>query len=120
MKRSASGLGAALVAVFAFAIAFVAASCGDKPKKPGCQGDKDCKDGLTCSANKCVECKTDLQCPKGKRCAANSCIAAAECERDDQCSEGKVCQAGKCKPCAADNECGPGGKCLAGGCERGK
>lgn len=116
MKRSVPFI----VAMLAFAIAFVAASCGNKPKPVGCNGDKDCKDGLTCSENKCVECKSDLQCPKGKRCSANSCIAAAECTRDDQCSEGKVCQAGKCKPCASDGECGPGGTCNQGGCIRGK
>jgi len=111
---------AALVAVVCFVAAFVAASCGNKPKATGCQGDKDCKDDTHCVANKCVECGTDLHCPKGKRCASGSCIAAAECERDDQCAEGKVCQAGKCKPCASDGECGPGGTCNQGGCVRGK
>ncbi|MCX5747246.1 MAG: OmpA family protein [Proteobacteria bacterium] len=120
MKRPASGIGAALVAAVVFVAALVGASCGSKPKAPGCKGDADCKDGLTCSENACVECKSDLQCPKGKKCSANACIAAAECTRDDQCAEGKVCQAGKCKACAADGECGPGGTCKLGACERGK
>ena len=94
--------------------------CGDKPKKPGCKGDKDCKNGLVCDANKCVECKTDAQCPKGKKCSGNACVAKAQCITDDQCPMGQVCQAGSCKPCAGDGECGPGGKCEAGSCQRPK
>lgn len=96
----------------------LAVSCSDPPKKPGCKGDKDCKNGLVCSENKCVECKDDSQCKDGKKCQANACVAAAECTKDDQCPTGKVCQAGKCKSCAADAECGPGGKCEAGACKR--
>ncbi len=106
-----------------FAVALVLAflgACGDKSKKPGCKGDKDCKNGLVCDANKCVTCKTDAQCPKGKKCSGNACVAKAQCERDDQCPTGQVCQAGACKPCAGDAECGPGGKCQAGVCERPK
>jgi len=99
-------------------LAFVAASCSDSAKKPGCKGDKECKNGQVCSENKCVECRTDAQCPKGKKCSANACIAAPECTKDDQCPAGKVCQAGKCKVCASDSECGPGGLCQAGACKR--
>ena len=112
---------AILVAAGALAFAFVVASCGSKPKAAGtCGGDKDCKDGNVCSANKCVECKTDAQCGKGKKCSASACIAAAECVRDDQCPDNGVCQAGKCKPCVSDTECGAGGKCSQGSCQRGK
>ncbi|HEU0030973.1 MAG TPA: OmpA family protein [Kofleriaceae bacterium] len=93
--------------------------CGDKSKKPGCKGDKDCKNGQVCAANKCVECTTDAQCGKGKKCSANACVVAG-CTSDAGCPTGQVCQAGKCKPCAADNECGPGGKCEAGTCQKGK
>lgn len=100
-------------------VLFVGA-CGDKPKKPGCKGDKDCKNGLVCDANKCVTCKTDAQCPKGQKCSGNACVAKAQCEKDDQCPLGQVCQAGSCKPCAADGECGPGGRCEAGQCIRPK
>jgi peptidoglycan-associated lipoprotein len=100
-------------------LAFLGA-CGDKPKKPGCKGDKDCKSGQVCDANKCVECKSDAQCPKGKKCSANACVVKAQCERDDQCAMGQVCLAGSCKPCASDGQCGPGGKCQAGICERPK
>ena len=99
-------------------LALLAASCSDPPKKPGCKGDKDCKNGLVCSENKCVECKADAQCPAGKKCSANACVVAPECTKDDQCPAGKVCQAGKCKACAADSECGPGGSCQAGACKR--
>ena len=99
-------------------LAVLAASCSDPPKKPGCTGDKDCKNGLVCSDNKCVECKSDAQCPAGKKCSANACITAPECTKDDQCPTGKVCQAGKCKSCAVDSECGPGGTCEAGACKR--
>jgi len=111
---------AAVALMLGFAL--LAASCGDKPKAPGCKGDKDCKKpGATkCSANKCVECVADLQCGKGKKCnlKTNACIAKPECEKDDQCAAGKVCQAGKCKACASDNECGPGGSCDAGACKK--
>lgn len=107
---------AALAFLLGFAI--LAASCGDKPKAPGCKGDKDCKNGLKCSANKCVECTADAQCGKGKKCSANACVVKPECEKDDQCEAGKVCQAGKCKACASDNECGPGGSCDAGACKK--
>jgi peptidoglycan-associated lipoprotein len=96
------------------------AGCGSKPKPPGCKGDKDCKDGLVCSSNKCVECASDANCPKGKKCVANACIAKPQCEKDDQCPLGQVCQAGSCKPCASDGECGPGGACEAGLCKRPK
>lgn len=108
-------VGAILVAASGLVIGF---ACSDPPKKPGCKGDKDCKNGLVCSDNKCVECKDDSQCTGGKRCKANACVAEPECVRDDQCTEGKVCQAGKCKPCAGDSECGPGGTCEAGACKR--
>jgi peptidoglycan-associated lipoprotein len=103
----------------AMMVAFVSA-CGDKPKKPGCSSDKDCKNGLVCDSNKCVECKDDTQCPKGKKCSANACVAKAQCLNDDQCPLGQVCQAGSCKPCAADGECGPGGRCESGACIRPK
>jgi peptidoglycan-associated lipoprotein len=108
-------VGAILVAVAGLVIGF---ACSDPPKKPGCKGDKDCKNGLVCSDNKCVECKDDSQCKDGKRCKANACVAEPECVRDDQCTGNRVCQAGKCKPCAADSECGPGGTCEAGACKR--
>jgi peptidoglycan-associated lipoprotein len=98
----------------------LAAGCGDKPKKPGCKTDKECKAPLVCSDNKCVECRDDTQCPKGKACSAGACVAKAECTKDDQCPLGQVCQAGACKPCAADGECGPGGRCVGGACERPK
>ncbi len=109
-----------VVAALAFLIgvAVVAASCGDKPKAPGCKSDKDCKDGLKCSGNKCVQCTEDAHCGKGKRCSANACVTKPECEKDDQCPSGQVCQAGKCKACATDSECGPGGSCEAGACKR--
>jgi peptidoglycan-associated lipoprotein len=105
----------ALAVILAFASA-----CGSKPKAPGCKSDKDCKNGLVCNANKCVECKTDAQCPKGKTCSANACVAKAQCLTDDQCPNGQVCQAGSCKACASDGECGPGGKCDSGMCQRPK
>lgn len=106
-----------------FALAFVLAmlgACGDKPKKPGCKSDKECKAGQVCDANKCVECKTDANCPSGKKCSAGACVAKAQCLNDDQCPLGQVCQAGSCKPCASDGECGPGGACEAGACKRPK
>jgi peptidoglycan-associated lipoprotein len=108
-------VGSILVAVAGLVIGF---ACSDPPKKPGCKGDKDCKNGLVCSDNKCVECKDNSQCPKGKTCTANACVTEPECVRDDQCTGGKVCQAGKCTPCAADAECGPGGSCESGACKR--
>jgi peptidoglycan-associated lipoprotein len=107
----------AAMAVATVALAVLALGCSD-PKKPGCKGDKDCKNGLVCASNKCVECKDDSTCPKGKRCEANACVAKPECTKDSECTGGKVCQAGKCKPCAADNECGPGGSCAAGACKK--
>jgi peptidoglycan-associated lipoprotein len=103
----------------AMVLAFVGA-CGSKPKPPGCKGDKDCKAGTVCDANKCVACKTDAQCPKGKKCSANACVAKPQCLNDDQCPLNQVCQAGSCKPCASDGECGPGGACEAGACKRPK
>src|SRR5689334_2487544 len=86
-----------------FALAMVLAflgACGDKPKKPGCKADKDCKSGQVCDSNKCVECKTDANCPKGKKCSAGACVVKPQCLTDDQCPLGQVCQAGSCKPCA--------------------
>ncbi|HEY4181010.1 MAG TPA: OmpA family protein [Kofleriaceae bacterium] len=110
-----------IIAAIAMLIGSIATtSCGDKPKAPGCKADKDCKDGLKCSENKCVECVADGDCAKGQKCSANACVAAAECEKDDQCPTGQVCQAGKCKPCASDSDCGPGGSCSSGTCNRGK
>jgi peptidoglycan-associated lipoprotein len=109
------------MAAFAFLLGFalIALSCGDKPKAPGCKGDKDCKSPLHCSMNKCVECTEDAHCGKGKKCSLeNACVIKPECEKDDQCEAGKVCQAGKCKACASDNECGPGGSCDAGACKK--
>jgi peptidoglycan-associated lipoprotein len=95
---SRSPFGAILVAAFAMVLGFAMVSCGDKPKAPGCKGDKDCG--------------------KGERCSAGACIAAPECTRDDQCPSGQVCQASKCKACASDGDCGPGGTCNAGACLR--
>lgn len=112
-----------LLAAMALLLGFatIAASCGDKPKKPGsCNSAKDCKAGQQCFQNTCVECTEDAHCGAGKTCSANACVAKAECEKDDQCPAGQVCQAGKCKACASDNECGPGGSCNAGACERAK
>ena len=108
-----------LVAIGALALAVLCA-CGDKSKKPGCKGDSDCKNGLVCASNKCVECRDDSQCPAGKKCSANACVAKPQCLNDDQCPLGQVCQAGSCKPCASDGECGPGGTCEAGACQRPK
>jgi peptidoglycan-associated lipoprotein len=107
----------AAMAVTTVVLAVFSIGCSD-PKKPGCKGDKDCKNGLVCASNKCVECKDDSTCPKGKRCEANACVTKPECTKDSECTGGKVCQAGKCKPCAADNECGPGGSCAAGACKK--
>jgi peptidoglycan-associated lipoprotein len=112
-------MGKVFVAIAAFAL-MLAIGCGSKPKAPGCKGDKECKNGQVCAANKCVECRDDSQCPSGKKCSANACVAKEQCTRDDQCPLGQVCQAGACKPCASDGECGPGGKCQAGACERPK
>lgn len=106
------------MAAFAMVAGLALASCGDKPKAPGCKSDKDCKDGQHCSENKCVECTTDAHCGAGKQCSANACVVKPECTKDDDCADGKVCQAGKCKACAADAECGPGGTCEAGACKR--
>jgi peptidoglycan-associated lipoprotein len=111
-------MGKVLLAL-AVVLAFLGA-CGSKPKKPGCKGDKECKNGLVCASNKCVECRDDSQCPKGKKCSDNACVAKPQCTKDDQCPLGQVCQAGSCKPCAADGECGPGGACEAGLCKRPK
>jgi len=116
-SRSDCRVRAVLVAAVAMLVGF-AISCSDPPKKPGCKGDKDCKNGLVCSDNKCVECAEDSQCPKGKRCSSNACITAPECTKDSECLSGKVCQAGKCKPCAADTDCGVGGTCDSGACKR--
>lgn len=113
-------VGAVFVAAAALVLGFVSSSCGDKPKAPGCKGDKDCKDGLKCSENKCVQCTADTDCGAGKRCEAGACIAAPECTRDDQCPSGQVCQASKCKPCSTDSDCGPGGTCDAGACQKAK
>ncbi len=112
-----SHVNAVLVAIGGLLIGF-AMSCGDPPKKPGCKADKDCKGGLVCSENKCVECADDSKCPTGKRCEANACVTKPECTKDDQCPAGRVCQAGKCKPCAADSECGVGGTCDSGACKK--
>jgi len=112
-------MGKVFVAIAAIAMMLLC-SCGDKAKKPGCKGDKDCKKGQVCSANKCVECKDDKGCTGGKKCVANACVLKAQCLNDDQCPTGQVCQAGSCKPCASDSECGPGGKCSAGQCSRPK
>jgi peptidoglycan-associated lipoprotein len=121
MPRSYTAPGGALLAALAAAgVWFALVSCGDSSKKPGCKGDKDCKNGLVCAAGKCVECTDDAQCPAGKRCSANACIAAPECLNDKQCPTGQVCQAGKCKACAADSECGPGATCQAGACQPAK
>ena len=95
----------------------LASGCSDPAKKPGCKADKDCKAGLVCATNKCVECAQDSQCPSGKQCEANACVAKSGCKKDKDCLGGMVCQAGKCKPCAADSECGPGGSCDAGACK---
>jgi peptidoglycan-associated lipoprotein len=112
---------ALLIATAALLFGFaMTASCGDKPKAPGCKGDKDCKNGQVCGDNKCVECNDDSQCKKGARCSAHACIAAPQCTKDEQCPSGEVCQAGKCKACSSDNECGPGGSCKAGSCTKGK
>lgn len=111
-------VGAVVFAAFAMFVGVATASCGDKPKGPGCKTEKDCKDGKKCVDNKCLECGEDADCGKGKRCSAGACIAAPECTKDDQCPSGQVCQASKCKPCAADSECGPGGSCEAGSCKR--
>jgi peptidoglycan-associated lipoprotein len=106
------------LAVLTFvAVAVLALGCSS-PAKPGCKTDKDCKDGLVCSDNKCVQCKDDTQCPAGKKCEANACVVKPECVKDDECTGGRVCQAGKCKPCASNSECGPGGTCEAGACQR--
>jgi peptidoglycan-associated lipoprotein len=116
LSRSMAGI--ALLLGFAI----LAASCGDKPKAPGCKGDKDCKKpgARKCSANKCVECVADAQCGKGKTCnlKTNACVVKPQCVKDDQRAAGQVCQAGKCKACASDNECGPGGSCDAGACKK--
>jgi len=112
-------MGKVFVAIASFAL-MLAIGCGSKPKAPGCKGDKECKNGQVCAANKCVECRDDSQCPSGKKCSANACVSKAQCTRDDQCPLGQVCQAGACKPCASDGECGPGGKCQAGACQRPK
>ncbi|HEY4238439.1 MAG TPA: OmpA family protein [Kofleriaceae bacterium] len=119
MNRASSALGPAVCALLAGAIGFAAASCGDKPKAPGCHGDKDCSAGLTCAANRCVECTNDSMCKDGKHCSAeDTCVAAAECTKDGDCTDGKVCHAGKCTTCATDDDCGPGGTCNAGACTR--
>ena len=109
-------LGAVLFAV----LAVLLVGCSGGGKGPSCKADKDCKEGLHCAANKCVECAEDSQCTHGKRCVANACTIASECERDKQCPAGKVCQAGACKPCATDGECGPGSSCKAGSCTQAK
>lgn len=112
--------GAVLAVAGALLVAF-ATSCGSHPKAPGtCHSDKDCKAGLVCAENKCVECNDDSQCTDGKKCSAHACVAKAECTTDDQCPAGQVCTNGACKPCATDDECGPGGSCQAGACQRPK
>ena len=120
MPRSYTAPGGALLAALAAAgVWFALVSCGDSSKKPGCKGDKDCKNGQVCDANKCVECKTDAQCPKGKKCSANACVPAPACTKDSDCTGGQVCQAGKCKPCAVDADCATG-VCQAGACTQAK
>ena len=82
---------ALLIATAALLFGFaMTASCGDKPKAPGCKGDKDCKSGQVCGDNKCVECNDDSQCKKGMRCSAHACIAGPQCTKDDQCPSGEV------------------------------
>jgi len=101
---------------FGLLLGFALVSCSDGAKKSGCKADKDCQNGQTCVANKCVECNTDAQCTGGKRCVANACVLAPECTKDSDCKpEGRVCQAGKCKACASDSECASG-KCNSGLC----
>lgn len=115
-----SHVGAVCVTAAALVLGFVTASCGDKTKAPGCKGDKDCKDGLKCSENKCVQCTADADCGAGKACEAGACVAAPECTKNSDCANGMACLANKCKPCAADADCGPGGTCNAGACEQAK
>jgi peptidoglycan-associated lipoprotein len=109
-----------LVACSALVLGFASTSCGSKPKGPGCNADKDCKDGLKCFENKCVQCTADADCGDGERCDAGACVAKPECEKDSDCTGGMVCQASKCKPCATDADCGVGGTCNAGACEQAK
>ncbi len=105
-----------LPALYALSLCLALVSCSGGAKQSGCKADKDCKNGQSCVANKCVECTEDKQCGKGMRCSANACIAAPECTKDSDCSPlGRVCQAGKCKACASDSECASG-KCNAGLC----
>ena len=114
---------ALLIATAALLLGFAMTSsggCGDKPKAPGCKGDKDCKAPLVCGDNQCVQCNDNTQCGKGQKCSAHACVAAEECQHDEQCPNNQVCQAGKCKPCGADGECGPGGSCKAGACTKAK
>ena len=115
-----SHVGAVLVTASALVLGFVTSSCGPKPKGPECKGDKDCKDGLKCSENKCVQCTTDAHCGDGKKCEAGACVAAPECTKNSDCANGMACLANKCKPCAGDGDCGPGGTCNAGACEQAK
>lgn len=107
------------ILVVCLAIVGLVAGCKKKPKTPACESTEDCKDGLACVNQQCVECASAADCGPGMTCDQGAC-KKAECSGDADCPNGGVCDDGACKACASDKECGVGGKCKAGACERPK
>lgn len=69
-----------------------------------CVSNADCKEGLKCIKNECVECSVDGDCPSGTLCMDGMC---KECSSDQQCRVDQHCDTafGKCVECVVSNQC---------------
>ena len=80
-----------------------------------CVSDADCKEGLKCIRNECIECSVDTDCPKGKLCnngLCKECITDKECRTDQHCDTGN----GKCVECVLSSQCDKNFYCVDNKC----
>ncbi len=93
-----------------FIIFFFSCSDDSTSLKPVCITDSDCKDGLYCENNNCIndkECSTSVDCRIGQHCSANS-LCVKDCMYNS-CEQNEICDINtkECKiiKCQSDFDC---------------
>lgn len=98
--------------------------CMEGACRPECGDARDCAEGETCEASRCVPapiaCLADADCPDGQRCGAGLCeLAETPCDSDLACDASQRCVEGRCRTveCVVDGDCAAGEGCVANTCE---
>lgn len=87
-------------------------------KKPGCNNNSECNEGLHCQDRKCTaKCNSSTDCLSNQICEGGVCVQKTECIVGADCLPGYRCEEGTCKnSCTSNEQCSGSQVCLNNVC----